>query len=217
MDYIGAIFDRLDDWRHLPKFRLEPHADVFFSLYLSDILSSELSVAIEGIIPEFPIWKGIGKPNYPYADCCNVDYLAKVKDAREVILVELKTDDSSTRDEQDAYLEAARQAGMAKLLDGIRRTYEKTAAKKKYSYLLCKLQEMGFITLEGKAFRTTETQYGIRVVYIMPNDPEGLDYVISFERVAQIVERRKDEFSMRFARSLREWAGVKAGDRPCKG
>ena len=39
MQKLEELFARLDDWRHLPAYQLERRADIFFSLYLPDVLA----------------------------------------------------------------------------------------------------------------------------------------------------------------------------------
>ncbi len=55
-DLVTQLFDRMDTWRHLPSYRLEPRADLFFSLYLPAALEARLGYAIHPeLIPEFPV------------------------------------------------------------------------------------------------------------------------------------------------------------------
>ena len=37
---IERVFELLDRWRHLPAYKLEPRADIFFALYLPEVLSN---------------------------------------------------------------------------------------------------------------------------------------------------------------------------------
>ncbi|MRS03258.1 hypothetical protein EG832_08565 [bacterium] len=213
MDHINNIFDNLDSWRNLPAYQLERRADIFFSIYLADILFHHFSVSIDGLIPEFPVRVGT---IYENADnkSFKIDYLARVKDSNRLFFVELKTDQSSRRDTQDQYLERARLVGFAELLEGLRKIYRATASKKKYMYLLEKLQDLGFLHLDQSgAFEIIPALYEIEIVYIQPNDPYGLDNVITFAEVAEIVERHGDAVSQRFARSLVLWANQKAGEK----
>jgi hypothetical protein len=56
MDRINQLFDHLDNWRHLPNYQLERRADIFFSLYLKDVLEARLGFAIrDPLIPGFPV------------------------------------------------------------------------------------------------------------------------------------------------------------------
>lgn len=213
MDRINELFDNLDSWRNLPAYQLERRADIFFSIYLAEILFQHFGVHIEGLIPEFPvrigtIYENAGNQSF------KIDYLARAKDSNRLFFVELKTDQSSRRDMQDQYLERARQVGFTELLEGLRQIYRATNSKKKYGCLLEKLQDLGFLHLEKNgAFEIIPAAYEIEIVYIQPNDPYGVDNVITFAEVAEIVERHGDAVSQRFARSLVLWANQKAGEK----
>jgi hypothetical protein len=207
MKHINELFDNLDTWRNLPAYQLERRADIFFSVYLSEILSYKFGVNIDGLIPEFPIRKPDTNQSF------KVDYLAKAKDINTVYLVELKTDDDSLRPGQDDYLLEAKGIGLARLLDGVFKIYQASISSKKYQYLLERLQEMGFITHDNSgAFRIAQADYNIQIVYIRPNNPRGQENVITFREISKIVERHEDELSLRFSKSLLKWADTKAGE-----
>ena len=213
MKHIDELFGNMDEWRHLPAYQLERRADIFFSIYLCDLLQSKFGVEIDRVIPEFPIRIGTIHPEVDINRSFKVDYLAKAKGSNKVILIELKTDDSSRRTKQDWYLERAKEVGIVKLLYGLREIYHATNSKKKYRCLLDKLRNIGLITLEaGGEIGVVETEYDIQTVYIQPNNREKQKNVISFYEAAEIIERHGDELSQRFSMSLREWADVKAGE-----
>jgi hypothetical protein len=73
MNKINDIFDNLDDWRHLPAYQLERRADISFSI----------------------------TPNADGNRSVKVDYLAKARGHKAVVLIELETDDRSRRSKQD--------------------------------------------------------------------------------------------------------------------
>jgi hypothetical protein len=53
--HINQLFKKLDAWRHLPAYQLERRADIFFSLYLAEVLQKRFSLeATPVLIPEFP-------------------------------------------------------------------------------------------------------------------------------------------------------------------
>lgn len=213
MNRINELFSKMDEWRHLPAYQLERRADIFFSIYLGDLLCKRLGVEIDGVIPEFPVRIGTIHPKVNTNRSFKIDYLAKVKNSDTVIFVELKTDDSSRRSKQDWYLQRAKEVGVVKLLHGLREIYEATGYKKKYRCLLGKLQEMGLIVLNpDETIEIIEVKYEIQVVYIQPNNRDGKENVISFREIAEIIEQQGDELSLRFAQSLREWASVRAGE-----
>lgn len=56
MDQImNKIFDTLDDRRQLPAYQLERRADIFFGVYMKEILEKKFNDDISHVIPEFPI------------------------------------------------------------------------------------------------------------------------------------------------------------------
>ena len=214
MKHLNELFSNLDSWRHLPAYQLERRADIFFSIYLPDLLFGKFGVQVEGVLPEFPVRKGTIGPESTGNLSDKIDYLIKVKDTNRVIFVELKTDENSRRSDQDRYLEKAKQVGLTKLLDGILAIYRATQSRKKYRYLLGSLQNMGFIALgDGNTFRVIPADYDIQIVYIQPNNPENHENIISFQEAAHIIQQHGDELSLRFAQSLLEWADVRAGNQ----
>lgn len=213
MQQINELFDKLDNWRHLPSYQLERRADIFFSLYLPELLSRKFGLEVEDVIPEFPIRVGTIDSNIDINKSFKVDYFAKVKSRNEVILVELKTDENSSRDKQDWYLNSAKKVGLAELLKGVVMINEATASKAKYRHLLAKLQDMGLVKLRPDGSVTvTPVDYEILIVYVQPDRESGHENVITFKEVADIVGQHPDELSRRFSESLVRWATVKAGE-----
>ena len=77
MQQIDTIFDRMDAWRHLPNYQLERRADLFFSLYLPEVLESKLGYSVaEHIVPEFPVRIGTIYPDIPIDKSYKIDYVA---------------------------------------------------------------------------------------------------------------------------------------------
>ena len=50
---IDRLFDRMDRWRHLPSYQLERRADLFFSLYLPEVLQKRFSAYAEAEINSY--------------------------------------------------------------------------------------------------------------------------------------------------------------------
>jgi hypothetical protein len=214
MKLINDIFDNMDKWRHLPAYQLERRADIFFSIYLTDILAHRFGVDIEGVIPEFPIRVGTIHHNTDINKSFKIDYLAKSNSNNKIFFVELKTDQASRRDKQDWYLERAREVGLTELLVGIRKIYKATKSKNKYQHLLALLHKMGFIIIDSNgSFEITQANYDIQIVYIQPNNPDDKANVITFQEVSEFIEGYGDDLSIRFSRSLLNWAEKRAGDQ----
>lgn len=212
MNSIDAIFDNLDKWRHYPNYQLERRADIFFSLYLPEIMHKKFGYEIEAIIPEFPIRIGEISSNENNKSF-KIDYVAKAKNDKIVILIELKTDDASRRPEQDDYLKKALAKRFDQLLEGVIKIYDATNFKKKYNHLLRELERLGFIKVEsGGNIRVAKDEYKTSMVFIQPNAKSEDKQSIGFEEIANIIEKRQDPLSLRFSKSLREWSKSKAGE-----
>lgn len=148
---IGKIFNNLTMWRNLPKYQLERRADIFFSLYLKEILEAKFSsdgIHVElspVIIPEFPIRQG-GQHH-----TANVDYVMFSKDLKTVYLIEFKTDMNSFRSEQYEYLISAKKniqdQGFKKILYELWSVFLATDDKQKYFHLFKQLNDLELLEL----------------------------------------------------------------------
>ena len=236
MDRVEALFDRMDAWRHLPKYQLERRSDIFFSLYLSEVLEAKFGFPIRPeVTPEFPVRKATIYSHLRGDDCCNIDYLALSASGTESVFVELKTDQASRRVQQDDYLLRAQQVGLPALLGGICSIFRATTKpyRLKWFALMVHLREMGLLQIPASLcdIMACESHRGApdasngivitapsatpHIVYVQPLAGEaGDNSVISFEEYADVVSRHADPLSQRFAESLLEWASIKAGGRP---
>jgi hypothetical protein len=230
MKQIDTLFNRMDVWRHLPNYQLERRADLFFSLYLPEVLEAKLGFPVSGqVVPEFPVRIGTVYPGIPINKSYKIDYVALLADADKAILVELKTEGLSRRDSQDKYLLASRDAGFRALLSGVLDIFRATNSKRKYFALIELLESMGLLQiplemkeimsrprLQGaieasRAIEVTTSATVSIIVYVQPNG--NGDDIISFEDFRAIVQKHHDPLSQRFAKSLTEWASVKAGEK----
>lgn len=221
------IFDLLDTWRHHPAYQLERRADIFFTLYLPEVLEKKFGVPFHpDLIPEFPIRIGSIEKDSNSNQSFKVDYLAFSKDLSKAVLVELKTEMNSLRQEQDDYLAKAKEKGLSILLDGLMQIYDATAAKNKYWQLIKRLHDIGILqidTSEGQVItndlapaiftihmnHALEKNHTLEILYVQPFISSN---VISFEEFARVIQAtHNDDFSLRFIRSLERWASVKAG------
>ena len=231
MKHIPQLFDRMDEWRHLPNYQLERRADLFFSLYLPEALREKLGFSVmPDLIPEFPIRVGTVYPSLDINKSFKIDYLALSTDADQAIFVELKTEGRSRRDKQDRYLAKAKGVGLSVLLDGLLAIFRATSAKRKYFHLLDSLGRKGLLDIPAAMYDIasrdslqgiTEASRDVKVTcpvqqchvaYVQPNG-KGPD-IISFDDFRAVVARHGDALSARFAQSLEEWATVPAGTRP---
>lgn len=204
---IHKLFDTLDNWRNLPAYQLERRVDIFFAVYLADILEKKFGANIDILIPEFPVRIGsiypdkkLSNPNLSF----KIDYLAVDQVQKTVYLVELKTDDGSRRDKQDWYLRKAKELNIIGLTDGILKIYQATSSKQKYANLLSLLSSLGWVNSDRTL--NIASDYNISIVYIQPNKKEGeTSIVISFDDIIGFLSDKNDDFTKRFAKSLELW------------
>ncbi len=203
----NAVFDRLDHWKRLPSYQLERRADIFFSLYLPDVLKDALSTPINRtVVPEFPV----KQQHSNRSD--KVDYLAVTEDGRTLVYVELKTDNNSLRRAQFEYLISAALRPPLTVLEELQQIAKATRQKTKYAALQSILEQMG---LAGST--VSRGPDSSRVVLIQPKSKlqtwvtqlfadAGVPFsVIGFHQFAKIVSGHKDPISSRFAESLVRW------------
>ena len=200
--HINQLFDQLDKWRHLPAYQLERRADIFFSLYLPEVLQKHFNLQhLPVLIPEFPCRIGtVDQPNSDDNHSNKIDYLAVSVPDKKAYFVELKTDNASRNKSQDKNMEEAQKLGLSELICGVHCIAEKTIEKDKYKNLTKRLE----------LYR--EWKGELSIVYVLPDRDEKLEAPqITFADFAEIVETHPDHLSKRFGCSLREWAKCKAG------
>ena len=111
---------------------------IYFSVCFCLVLWSEnVGVSEAQVIPEFPLHKGaIGKSNNNRS--VKVDFAVFAYDEKQkkrVFLVELKTDIRSLNSEQLGNMQAAKRAGLRKLLFGVIEA-AKAKPQRKYAHLI---------------------------------------------------------------------------------
>jgi len=212
-EIINKLFNKLDDWRNLPAYQLERRADIFFSIYLEEIIQSKYGKSIKLVIPEFPVRAGDVVKDHKRPDLSfKIDYLAVSDDNEDVFLIELKTDQSSRRAEQDDYLKSTQKNQIPMLVDGVIKITKATSSQyeKKYEYLVSKLEQVGWIEKENSNLKNTAKDYNVIVVYIQPRNDSNSPDTISFKDISHVLNG-SDGLTKRFVESLSLWAEVPAG------
>lgn len=230
MIQVETLFSLLDSWRHLPNYQLERRADIFFALYLKEVLEKKYGISLKAqLIPEFPVRIGTIYQEVPIDKSYKIDYVALSDSGKKAFFVELKTERLSRRVNQDKYLKAAKKTNFTNLLIGILDIFRATQSKRKYYHLLLLLERLELLDIptDFKRIMKRENLQGINdasreinitsivketeIIYVQPNG-DGID-IIPFSEFAYIVENYDDMLSQRFAKSLREWAALKAGEK----
>ena len=228
---VASLFELLDGWRHLPSYQLERRVDAMFGLFLPYVLDHALGIKIDHqIIPEFPL--GQDHSNHSY----KADFFAVSKNKERAFLVELKTDRRSLDKEQEDYLERAVERGLAALLCDVRSMAKakKAHVRKKYFHLLEAVAALDLITLpselENKIYSCPRGVYvdidsieicstlpKLDVIYVLPTKPvnDMGCLVIDFENFASVV-RNHSEMGSLFAKYLKRWAEIEAGEAVSK-
>ena len=202
---IKQMFDNLKNWIPLPKYQAERRLDLFFGLYLKDILKNTMPKLFANdelhIIPEFPLQ--IDKVNKEEAnkdgnnkkgrmnDSNNIDYLVFNETQKRIYAIELKTDCNSINDRtQIKYYKRLKNEITAKELIEFAKKARKGKYKKKYEYLADKVKE------EYKDYEIGD------VIYIVPRDCSAVDKIkvegfkyITFENIVKCLkDSQHDDF-----------------------
>ncbi len=229
---IEKIFSNLSKWRNLPSYQLERRADIFFSLYINDIVSNKIGIHDDWVvIPEFPVPIKVIRPTNQDNNSFKIDYLVIGRKSNKVIFIELKTDNSSRRDNQDLYLEEAKNKGLFNLLVGLKDIFNASSSKKKYLHLFLELRDLGLVNFDstlvslvkksqqgtGEAIRNIEicdnrlTCTKPEILYIQPSG-SGTN-IINFIDVAEVIQKEYDDsLSLSFVNALKEWESKGAGE-----
>lgn len=207
MNTINQLFDRLDHWRTFPTYQLERRADIFFALYLPEVLEKLYGFHVDKILPEFPVRYGDVHPEKEdWNKSYRIDYVAVDKNQKKVLLIELKTDNKSLRKTQDEYLETAKSLNIPGLIKSFMQIREASRSKKKYRNYLDEMVKTGWIEESENGLKVSENSFEMEILYIVP-DATKMDgkNCITFKQIAEILAENEDEVSERFAQSLKTW------------
>ena len=157
---IDQLFYNLDIWIQLPKYQTERRLDVFFGLYMEDILKECRSNLFEEedqliLVPEFPLQK-----NKSNNECTNIDYLVFNVTKKCVHAIELKTDKHSVNDDQIDYYRRFKDETSLNDLYYFATKARTGRSKKKYKFLA------GYITSN----HLDDCQTKGDVIYILPKN-----------------------------------------------
>ncbi len=179
---IESLFNNLKTWIEFPKYQAERRLDVFFGLYLEDILKrcrNELFRKEDHLvlIPEFPLQK-----NDTNNECTNIDYLVFNTTKQSVHAIELKTDNHSIDDEQIKYYHKFKDnIELKELFDFVKRPRTGRSGKK-YKALYKYIKDSALEDCSTKG----------NVIYLLPLElqtikDEGFDFI----PFSEIVEKMK--------------------------
>lgn len=221
---LNKLFSFLDDFRPLPNYQLERRTDIFFAIYLKELMEKRTGGKISDVmIPEFPLWRGIVHEGYKPLLSYKIDYVLFSEDFTKMYFVELKTDSLSRRVSQDEYLVKAKEVGFGVMLEGLISIFNATKSKRKYYHLFEKICRTGLVEMPGdlkdcifgdvqdskkifqmiKSIKINKQQPDVEIFYIQPLG-EG-EEVINFEYFADFLGGYDDDFSRLFREHLLKW------------
>ncbi len=186
-DKINKLFENLGVWIEFPKYQAERRLDVFFGLYLEDILKECRPCEFTKedrlvLIPEFPLQK-----NDINNECTNIDYMVFNVSKQCMHAIELKTDNHSVDDEQIAYYHKFEKIDVERLFDFIIKTKRTGRSGKKYKTLAEYIKGQGLTNCNSKG----------NVIYLLPSEvqkinDEGFDSV-TFAEIADKMKKHTAE------------------------
>lgn len=154
---LSEAFAKLDEWRHLPAYQLERRVDVFFGLFMPEIIAhlydreppdatgDDVRVMV---VPEFPLHKGLlGIAKNNQSEKVDFAVFRRKPEGKQIFLVELKTDCTSISDTQLKNMLKAKRIGPERLLSGVLMAAKASKERRKYAQLLWRLGE--FRCIEG--------------------------------------------------------------------
>ncbi len=144
---IQSVFDRMEQWRHLPAYQLERRVDIFLSFCLPEVVKSKFELKQDDelfVVPEFPLHKGaVFNAAKNKNQSVKVDFAVFAKKEKRIFLVEFKTDNNSINLDQ---LKCMRKANNANtLLKGVKECALHSDNLRKYAHLIWTLQDIGCI------------------------------------------------------------------------
>ena len=126
--------------------------DVFFGLFLPEVIERRFKVPFGKLIPEFPLHKGKTRISEDCDDnqSVNVDFavFCSEPEGKRIFLVELKTDMHSINKAQLCNMVKAKEAKSKNVLCGVIKAARASPAPRKYAQLIWRLSEIGCITVD---------------------------------------------------------------------
>ena len=175
-DPLHQTLMQLDEWRHLPSYQLERRVDVLLGMMLPRILQGFPEGSDLEAIPEFPLHKRLLRLKKARGnESVNVDFavFCVSETDKYLTLVELKTDDDSTRDEQFRNMLEAKKEGAGTVLQGVINAANTSHEGRKYAQLIWRMLKLRCMYIDGSCEKTLTSQETYRRM-CMSSDRPGL-------------------------------------------
>lgn len=178
--FFTALMQHLMQGTMIPKVQVERSIGPIIGFFLADALATSPDDDIVMLCPEFPIQKSGNNQS------TNIDWLMLNLATKELLLVELKTTDTTFRQEQAAIYRAlqskiAREGSAAFLLDDLDAIGAASQERGKYQNVR-NLLAQGFGASDGDGLREALGQCKrARVIYLAPQVSKPLEWPTSEE------------------------------------
>ncbi len=170
MEFVEILMQTIIKSKDIPKAQVERYVSPILEIFLPSALSKILGKNIEMVMPEFPIKKLENNQS------TNIDFL--LSSDNEIIFVELKTDTTSSNDNQMKTYEKLKTTSNlgCKLFNDFEQIKENSSKNKKYQNIqnliqdkllnLTKLQKLEIVYLVPKRLKEKNNfnEYGIEVI-----------------------------------------------------
>ena len=226
---LARLFKLLAQWRKFPAYALERRADIFFALYLNEILTDQFKEKyFDLIIPEFPLLKSRVRdkdsdPIKPIVigakHSVKADYLCLDTRSGFAVIVELKTDESSSRSIQLDDMIVAGRSPLHVLLQDVVYIRSGSKSKRKYDQLFTYLKDHGGLMVkEGREWKSSITgDRNFKDIGLMVIKPDATVIkwtsvqrhkikVMCFSDVSKVISKQEGKLARRLSQALdSEW------------
>ena len=162
---LDAVLKKLNEWRHLPAYKLETRMDVLIGLNVDEIVAAafkddypDLKAKELKVISEFPLHRGevFGDENkYSKNRSTKVDFALFSQREKRIFFVELKTNNDTITDKQKRKavfeqlnrMKDARRKGAEQVLNGVIELVKHSQENHKYAHLIWKLLQLKCVEL----------------------------------------------------------------------
>ncbi|MDO4794480.1 MAG: hypothetical protein Q4A28_00865 [Brachymonas sp.] len=186
--FVEALMKNILDGAMIPKLQIERTIGPILSFFLEGVLSKKLDASVVMLSPEFPIRKNRlldSDKNYS----TNIDWLMMDSDKKELLLVELKTSDTSLNKEQmEVYKKLqeliAEKRSSSFLVDELGKIASASQEHGKYKNIMLMIADALGIDGEAEGFedllRKELSQYKkAKLIYLAPKVSKPKDWVDS--------------------------------------
>jgi hypothetical protein len=204
--FIDSLMSQIMDGANIPKYQVERAVSPILGVFIEPLMSAALNADVVMLAPEFPIRKegsgdrdGISQRTTPNTST-NIDWLMFNKTHNELVLLELKTTDTTFSLDQVAIYARLKkdieEHSAAFLLDDLESIRRSSSERGKYDHVQNKL-----LTALGDAASVFGHCRSAKIVYLAPevSKPSEFDLWLTFSKLPEEIATPHPE----------EWSAVR--------